>query len=279
MAMATSGLTGFFGWTALTAMVNAIAHATGEEDEWDLKAATHQALRDAYGEGVADAIVNGPMPSVGKRVAPDVVRMWIPDSDIDMEERGWGANALQQLMGPVVGGLIFGSVPEAVTLAAKGEEYRAAERASPKFLRDILKAIRYHEEGVRSLVGERDLVHDTSAMEEIMQAMGVSPFEVQKKYERNSRFYGDLEAIRRDKQKLLIQVKDRMREGEAVPSGVQEDIDKFNRKVSKLGLSDMVINNRTIRESIKSSKRRSKDMIDGAYVPDNQREFYEKNYR
>jgi hypothetical protein len=86
-------------------------------------------------------------------------------------------------------------------LVAEGQVYRGVETMLPKALKDAMKAVRYASEGVTSTRG--DLVTDTDAMDELLQAIGFTPAEVAKQYDVN-RALKDREQHILDRRKALL---------------------------------------------------------------------------
>jgi hypothetical protein len=86
-------------------------------------------------------------------------------------------------------------------LVVEGQVYRGVETMPPKALKDGMKAVRYAGEGVMSTRG--DLVTDTDAMDELLQAIGFTPAEVAKQYDVN-RALKDREQHILDRRKALL---------------------------------------------------------------------------
>lgn len=80
-----------------------------------------------------------------------------------------------------IGGAAVGTAVQfnrAIFALRRGEYKRALEYASPDAIRNILKGIRYAEEGLRKFSGE--LVNTPSKKDAILQALGFTPLEVSK---------------------------------------------------------------------------------------------------
>jgi hypothetical protein len=86
-------------------------------------------------------------------------------------------------------------------LVAEGQVYRGVETMPPKALKDAMKAVRYAGEGVMST--RSDLVTDTDAMDELLQAIGFTPAEVAKQYDVN-RALKDRDRHILDRRKALL---------------------------------------------------------------------------
>ena len=127
--------------------------------------------------------------------------LWLRDPDPSLEGKAVIQYYAEQALGPIYG-IVEGVLGRAPQLWREGHIDRAAEAALPKALRDGLKAIRYHNEGVNSLRGDA-VLEDTSIWQEILQASGWTPHQISEIYDQNSAYKGVERRILQRRKRLI----------------------------------------------------------------------------
>jgi hypothetical protein len=189
------GMTALFAGTAglplggAFALANVIQGLFGDDDEpWDAETEWQRLLERTFPRTVAEIIDRGAVNRLtgldfASRVSLADLIWRSPDRDLD--GAGMYQYVVEQLLGPV-GGI----VSRPFTLydhLREGEWARAAEAASPKFMKDLLQAGRFAGEGVLSRKGDEILPREElSSWELLWKAMGLQPDALQDRYERNA---------------------------------------------------------------------------------------------
>ncbi|MEZ5586258.1 MAG: PLxRFG domain-containing protein [Sedimenticolaceae bacterium] len=183
----------------------ALAEALGAEAEClaDLEACAYNKLIELTDEDTARLIMEGPAnvltgSDIGGRVGLDNLLLFgdVPDAD----QQASLDKAIVDRLGPTVS--MFKSWYQAVFADDPEVRERAVEQALPKMFRDLSKALRYGEEGLRTRTGEQRLPpEDISPADVARQMIGFTPTTVSEHYDRRRRVEGkqkrlDIEATR-----------------------------------------------------------------------------------
>ncbi|MEC4091630.1 PLxRFG domain-containing protein [Pseudoalteromonas rubra] len=154
--------------------------------------------------------------------------LWMRDPDPNLEGEAVVQYYAEQALGPIFGiALGFGRATE---LWRQGHIDRAAEAALPKALRDGLKALRYHQEGVNSYRGDA-VIEDTTPWQEVLQATGWTPHEVSDVYGQNRALKGYERQLKRRRKLLLNRYALGVRLGDQdMIKTVNADIERFNER-------------------------------------------------
>jgi hypothetical protein len=128
---------------------------------------------------------------------------------------------------------------------------------APKFVRDLMKAARYGDEGVTTFNGE-PLLDEVSPAALIAQALGFTPAKVAEQYETNTRLKNRERRITRERQSILADVTGAMRAGEMVDADLMAEVAEFNR-----ANPDYPITPDTIMRSLRARIRASDQMEGG----------------
>ncbi len=192
---------GFLGMTALFAgaaglpvgglfvMANLIQGMFGDDDEpWDAEIEFRNWLANTFPEGVSDVLDRGAVNTLtgldfSSRVSIGDLIWRAPDRDLD--GAGMFQHVVEQMLGPV-GGLAARPFTMYDELR-EGRWVRAAEAASPKFLRDLVQSGRFAEEGVLTRKGAEILAPgELSSYELFAKALGMNPDDLAVRYQQNS---------------------------------------------------------------------------------------------
>lgn len=189
------GMTALFAGAAglpvggLFVMANLLQGLFGDDDEpWDAEIEFRNWLAATFPEGVSDVLDRGAVNTVtgldfSSRVSIGDLIWRAPDRDLD--GAGMFQHVVEQMLGPV-GGLAARPFTMYDELR-EGRWVRAAEAASPKFLRDLVQSGRFAEEGVLTRKGAEILAPgELSSYELFAKALGMNPDDLAVRYQQNS---------------------------------------------------------------------------------------------
>lgn len=159
-----------------TTLANMIAALGDDEDEpFDAKLE----LREFFGEFLSKGVINYTTNlEIANRVgAADLLFRDDPQSVAD---HGYVRTALGQIFGPAASFAI--GVERGANLMADGHVVRGIEYMLPSFIRNVVKAGRFGQEGILNTKGE-PIIDDISAYNLAMQVVGFSPANLSSTYE------------------------------------------------------------------------------------------------
>jgi hypothetical protein len=246
----------------------------GDEDEkYDMDAELRAGLAQAYGEKVATAIMKGPVSAFsGADIASrtSLASLWFrePLTDEDLEGKFWhyaqelgGAN-LAMIAAPFRG----------ASQIMQGYD-RGWEQMMPKAARDIVRAVRYTDEGLTNFRGDAIIPKDAFGTGDIFwQAFGFSPELVSTRYEQNRAIKNQEQFILTRRSGLMTRYWMALQEADqAEIAEVRERIRAYNEANPEYPLTG-----KQIRDSIAQRKRISKDSLAGINVNKNLRYLAER---
>lgn len=179
--------------------------------------------------------------------------LWFRENDRNLEGEDLLNERVIELLGPVVG--IGFSAARGIQYASEATDFmgyeRAVETASPKAVRDLMKAARYAYEGVQSRKGN-DIISDDNVDIGLIikQAMGFTPIEVAEQYAANSRMYNRNNAAIERRSRIQGRIAKHVIKGEPIPERLFEQMLDFNAEWPRAPITSD-----TIRQSIKSKIR------------------------
>ena len=203
MQSAFAGTMGLPLMGATAAVINAIGGMFDDEDDpFDAEEEIRLWLTENFGKEAATAIMKGGLnaltpANVGDRLS--LRNIFFQEQMIEREGRDAAADYMANMFGPTGG--IIRKLFESASMLNKGEGFRAAENALPKFAADTIKAIRYMSEDAQSLNHEK--VKDMSEMEIMLQATGFSSSRLEELYSERNMIMKRKKAIDEYRQKLL----------------------------------------------------------------------------
>jgi hypothetical protein len=172
------------------------------------------------------------------------------------------ASALSQFVEGVLGApySIADSILRGKDLMAEGQFERGIEAMLPVSLRNIMKSIRYANEGANTLRG--DAVGDVNGYNAAMQILGFAPADLMKQYEENAYMTGKAKAIRTQEKNALKKYYAAMREGDTDGMmDAQEKLFDLGTKYPELGITQDTLN-----KSVASRERISREMYHGVQL-------------
>ena len=151
-------------------------------------------LAEWLGPAGGAAVARGALGAgIGSRTGLNDLILRSPDRDL--EGKALAAYYLEQAAGPLAG--IGINAFRGAELMSQGQFYRGFEAMTPKAIKDVMRTIRYGQEGVQSLRGDPIVARDDiSYWELFMQLNGLAPHEVIERYEQNNN-------LKRLEQKIL----------------------------------------------------------------------------
>lgn len=231
MQWAVAGMYGLpFAWV-VGALSSALSMLWPDDDEPDLKESFKQGLESVFGEHMTRLILKGVPAVVGVDLS---ARMGMGDlgnplafNKANKEGRDWWAYTLMSWMGPSMS--LAGNYADAMAKASHGDFMGASIAATPKFIADPLRAIRQHEQGLRTAAGNQIIkAEDVSAADEIIRALGASPSVQSEVYERRASFEAARSARDSERSRIIQRVLDA---GLGDPDA-REEVQAFNSRHS-----------------------------------------------
>ena len=239
-----SGLQGIPLYFALEFAIGALMEGLDEDDEW---MAPSEAIRTTIGE----LLYNGPIQTLtGAEIASRVglgeaiVRM--PSS----EREGTMSQLIEALGGP--GFAMVANLAKGYDIAMEGNFARGVEAASPVALKNILKAVRYTDEGTATTLKGVPITDDLNVFQTAMQLVGFTPAELSRQYDLNNARRVLSNEVNGKRNRLIF------RGATAAMAGDKEELDdiikeirKFNKKYPQAGIQES-----SLTKSIKMRQRR-----------------------
>ncbi len=262
-------LQGAAGITALIAMAS-LMWDDDEPYDWDVE--VRKFLRKTGGDELESLVFRGGVNmalgmDISSRISLDDLLVRSPYREL--EGRDLAGHYLEQAAGPVIG-FGLGSLT-AAQLWREDHGYRALEKMSPKFAKDILKTIRYGADGVRNMRG--DSVVDTdllsmygselNAWNLLWQAAGFSPDKVTRQYTKTNDVKNYESELKRRKKRILTDFY--MAYVANDPQGMRDAADHGVRW-SKANPKAKPINSKTLRKSLNTRLRYSAESVHGTNI-------------
>ena len=207
MTFLFSGVTGMFGWSAFSSLMEVMHYMWADDDDedkpFDFDNWFKNWMNETFGGFLGDSISRGiASQATGLNVADrmSLDGMWYRDSKNSPDNQSALQAFIVNLLGPTAA--LGVSAAHSVDLLNQGHLERAVETALPAFARNFLKANRLGNEGAISLSGD-ELIPDFSAAELAGQALGFSPERLAQKQKANIEMKGAEQEIIKKHQDLL----------------------------------------------------------------------------
>lgn len=198
--------------------------------------------------------------------------LWRDDAP-RMAEIGPLLYAVEVAGGPAYG--VLRSWERALGHFEEGRYDRAAEAATPAFIRNGLKSLRLAEEGARTTKGV-PIVEDFSARQVFMQTFGFNPIALAEKNQLASTIsWADKQLAKRRESLLNRFDAARMSQDQEGMREILAEIVEFNKKNLD---SAYVIKRDTLTKSYQERRRREQNTVAGIYLPEKNRKFLMEKY-
>jgi N12 class adenine-specific DNA methylase len=252
--MAHAGIRGTWGYGLLMMLLGMLAPGADDDDlkEW---------LQDALlmeGDGMGVAAWNYAMGAALNGVPGQVLgidlserigmpNLWFRDAQNNLEGSDLASHYATEILGPVYG--IADGFFRGASLAADDNWWRGAEAASPKVIRDAMKAARYSTEGVLTLKGDV-LADGIGVLDALKQVNGFTPAKIAKHYNINSRLRDRQDQIVSERSSIQREAGDAALAGEQISEKTMRKILDFNERYP-----EYPITGDTIRQSARGRQR------------------------
>ena len=202
----------------------------GDKDElWDPETSFKNWLNDKFGGFVGNSISTG---IVGQLTNLDLhSRMSLAPSSMlfrDLPRSRDQVDTLEKLAFGVAGavGSMAMDMAQAAKLLSEGHTERAIEKATPAFLRNIMKAWRIHNEGVQNLAGSTVIPKENiSTYNVLSQALGFTPTKIAEVQRVNAKMKGAEMDIMERKKEL---------ESKLYKIVMENDTDNYNKVIQEI---------------------------------------------
>lgn len=245
------------------AVLNAVAAAMGDDDEpWDWETELRAFLRDMLGDQGAEAVLRGPVQALtGVGIASRVSMgdLWFREPDRELEGRAWSNYLFEQAAGPM-GGLLTNFF-RGQQLMSEGHVWRGVETMMPKAIKDMMKSLRYLDEGVNNLRGDA-IVEDLNVFESLAQIAGFAPASVANAYDTARDVKNYEQAILNRRSSLMDAFALAWRLGDV---DAREEVLQKMRAFSRT-YPELAITSESIRRSLESRARYSAQAENGVIV-------------
>jgi len=278
ISMLFSGIQGVFVYSVVKTIWNLLEDLFGDEDEpkdfeGELREGVYLMINDAVKDeklasllgqivvdGPTDVLVGG---SVGLRVAPDILRLFIQPQDNGKEGREQLAHFGLQMAGPVLGG-VLGMFMDAKELLKEGEYWKGAEKVVPKFVRDVSKSVRYNLEGATNSENLPLIEADEfNGWELALQTLGFSPTELQLQYTRNRIEMTKLRKLGDRRDALMKQARKDINGGGGLSGETIAAIRRFSVKNPTMQVTSDNIRNSVTAKAIRAAMNEGGQQQDG----------------
>jgi hypothetical protein len=205
MTAVFAGATGLPLWWMVSGIMNALHAAFGDDDdEFDFDNWFKNWCNKTFGGFVGDSISRGVVSqTLGANVADrlSLNDLWYRDARKSSDEVTAVQNTLINLLGPTAGLMV--SAGDVAKQIREGHLERALETASPALVKNILKGMRFAEEGRATTLSGNELVGDITGKEIAAQALGFTPERVAQRQKANIEMKSAEQSILNKRQGLL----------------------------------------------------------------------------
>jgi hypothetical protein len=213
-----------------------------DEDPWTAEDKIKRAVTEALGEDLAAAFFRG-VP--GTLTGTDLTNriglghLWFFSPYKELEGRDQYVYWMEQLLGAAPA--MVANTFSGASIMAEGQVMRGFETMLPKAGKDLMRAIRYSNEGVQSLNGY-SVVDEVGTWGIISQAMGFTPAHVVEQYEKNSALKGAEQRILRERRAILNRYALAVRTNDdQMRRQLRNRISDFNRRYPTVSITGQTI--------------------------------------
>ncbi|EPP5634137.1 PLxRFG domain-containing protein [Vibrio cholerae] len=213
---------------AITTAIEAAQEIVGDDDEpFDAETELKRMLAEAFGKENAALIWHGALPSISGRISLN--DLWVRSINRDVDASTAYVEYMKQALGPVIGGIGV-SWAQGLSDISNDQFARGIERIPPKAIKDVLKTVRYINEGGVTTKNGDEIVSNLTAFELLGQASGFAIGRANLQYDENNAIKNYETFIVKRRQSLMnaYYTAYRLKDGEAMKS-VMVKIRKFNQ--------------------------------------------------
>ena len=254
---------GVFGISTVLLPLLAMGMGDGD-DPWDWEVEFRNLLAESFGTTMGEAIAKGPLRALvpwadfSSRVG--LGDMWVRGPNKEMEGRADTEAWMLTLLGPVAG--YAGTMGTAKKAFNEGKIERGIEAMMPKMISAPLKALRYANEGVKSMKGD-DLGLELSAGDILAQALGWTPSSVSELYEARAAIKNREHLLTMRRAEIINQWSAAKTAGDL--EGQQEAMEMAKTFSEKN--PEMKVTPATLVKSMASKARNAQQIKNGVYLP------------
>jgi GNAT superfamily N-acetyltransferase len=232
-----------------------------DDEPVDIEVEIRKALNSVLGDDLGRIAAKGALSETGADFSGrlSMSDLWIREPDKELEGKDASYYLLKTIAGPVAG--IVEDIAVGMKLIGEGNTQRGMEKMLPHSVSGLAKAYRMiDEEGATSLTG--NVIYETSAWEQAIQAMGMRPSGLAERQMQNSAIKNREMAITDTKSRLIAKAAQSRMKGDS--EGYREamqDIKQFNKKYPHLRITPA-----SIVRSIKTRRANQRNAKDGLVV-------------
>lgn len=259
-----SGITGVYGFNLMMAVAGMVFG--DDDDPLDFEERFKADVIDVLGPELGGVVLKGvPGHYMGVDLTtrigmPD---LWFRSPSQDLQGKDEWQFYLSQIAGATAG--IGEQLVRGASLVMEGDVARGIEIASPKFIRDPMKALRYWNEGLTSIRGDELLPADEIGIHgAVAQAMGISPAIVSETWERSAALKNAERRVMDERQRVVNAWAMAALAGDK--EGVAEAIERVRKFNKKPVHSAIPITQDTLKRSIKTRVRNAAKREDGVLI-------------
>lgn len=249
-----------------------VALGLGEDEPWDYEREVRQGLADVLGVSMAEVVTRGLPRAFGADLSGRV------GLDSMLSAKGlqdYKPKSVQTAMFELVGGAPASMLLQpfqALEHMRNDDPMRAAEMLVPKGVRDVIKATRFGDEGIRTQRGEQ-IDPGLHGGQLFLQALGIQPAVVAETYERRDAIKSAEKAITDARQRFMRQYAD------AAPAERQQiwsqirDWNVDQNPAARLTMDQLI---RSMQERRRRANEAKKPDAAGTFLPENRRYLYQE---
>ncbi|PZU81243.1 MAG: hypothetical protein DI528_21595 [Shinella sp.] len=263
-----AGVTGSYGYGMAMAAGAILSSLFGDDDDdLDFETRFKADVLEMLGPELGGIVLNGvPGHYLGidltSRIGmPD---LWFRSQNKDMSGEEWWNQFLLDGLGAGAG--MVGDVIRGYDIAVnEGNVARGVEIMAPKAVRDLLKTLRYAQDGVTSIRGDEILsAQDLGAADLVRQAIGFTPARIAETYDRNNALKNAEIRINESRRKIINRFAKAVEDGDdEARAAVLADVREFNAAPLHRGV---VISADTLKRSLKNRARNRAKREDGVLI-------------
>jgi hypothetical protein len=258
---ALAGVMGVPGYSAIAWIIGKML--SGDDDKYDVEEEIRKAIGD---EGTSNLVLRGAPTIAGMDISGKVgagnMLSVLPFNNADVTTKA----GLAQTFGTLVGGASLGMIANQVDglgLMMSGDWYKGLERMMPKGVGDAMKAYRISTEGMTRRNGDVVLPpEEVSGVDTVLQAIGISPIEQARVYERQQVIRDQEQAFKNRAQQITKDYVRAMREGDSEDAGkARESWMKLQQVRMEKGYTRQPLS--TLLKAPQAQRQREKDTAGG----------------